>query len=48
MRRGKDYTYIFGRGDGTAILGGIKQYGNTDTQVDDYIRKDVRTSDEIV
>lgn len=28
-RRGKDYTYVIPRGDGTAILGGVKQYGNT-------------------
>ncbi|KAB2575893.1 D-amino-acid oxidase [Lasiodiplodia theobromae] len=28
-RRGKDYTYVIPRGDGTAVLGGIKQFGNT-------------------
>ena len=40
-RRGKDYTYVYARGDGTAILGGIKQYGNADPKVDDSIRRDV-------
>ena len=41
-RRGRrDYTYIFPRGDGTAILGGIKQYDNNDTHVDEYLRSDV-------
>lgn len=29
IRRGKDYTYILPRGDGTAVLGGVKQYGDT-------------------
>lgn len=29
MRHGKDYTYVIPRLDGTAIIGGIKQVGNT-------------------
>ena len=29
MRHGKDYTYVIPRLDGTAILGGIKQVGQT-------------------
>jgi glycine/D-amino acid oxidase-like deaminating enzyme len=29
MRHGKDYTYVIPRLDGTAILGGIKQHGET-------------------
>lgn len=29
IRHGKDYTYCIPRLDGTAILGGIKQYGDT-------------------
>ncbi len=29
MRHGKDYTYVIPRLDGTAILGGIKQVGET-------------------
>ncbi|KAK7705978.1 hypothetical protein SLS57_009895 [Botryosphaeria dothidea] len=40
-RRGRDYIYVISRGDGTAILGGIKQYGNTDTSVDSALREDV-------
>lgn len=43
-RRGKDYTYAFGRPDGTTILGGIKQYGNTDTSVYETDRTDVSPS----
>ncbi|KAL1639393.1 hypothetical protein SLS58_007974 [Diplodia intermedia] len=41
IRRGKDYTYVLPRGDGTAILGGIKQYGNNDTSVDSDLRDDI-------
>ena len=41
-RRGRhDYTYIFSRGDGTTILGGIKEYGRSDLHVDEYLRRDV-------
>ncbi|KAL1617032.1 hypothetical protein SLS54_008027 [Diplodia seriata] len=40
-RRGKDYTYVIPRGDGTAVLGGIKQYGNTDTSVDSGLKDDI-------
>lgn len=29
MRHGKDYTYVIPRLDGTAIVGGIKQIGET-------------------
>lgn len=41
IRRGKDYTYALGRLDGTAILGGIKQFANTETSVDEDLRGDV-------
>ncbi|KAK7214128.1 hypothetical protein V2G26_021306 [Clonostachys chloroleuca] len=41
IRRGKDYTYALGRPDGTAILGGLKQYNNTVTKVDDDLRADI-------
>ncbi|SPO07234.1 related to D-amino acid oxidase [Cephalotrichum gorgonifer] len=41
MRRGQDYTYHIPRGDGTAILGGIKEYGSTSTEVDDATRADI-------
>lgn len=41
MRHGKDYTYVIPRLDGTCILGGIKQYGQTDTKVDMDIQEDV-------
>ncbi|OKL63835.1 hypothetical protein UA08_00773 [Talaromyces atroroseus] len=41
MRHGKDYTYVIPRLDGTAILGGIKQYGQADPELDDNITKDI-------
>ncbi|KAL4939075.1 hypothetical protein BDV06DRAFT_225353 [Aspergillus oleicola] len=41
IRRGKDYTYALGRPDGTAILGGIKQFDNTSKEVDDDLRADI-------
>ncbi|CAI6089003.1 unnamed protein product [Clonostachys chloroleuca] len=41
MRHGKDYTYVIPRLDGTAILGGIKQHGETHTEVDDSITEDI-------
>lgn len=41
IRRGKDYTYCFARGDGTAVLGGIKQYGSKTKDVDESLRNDV-------
>ncbi|CAH0034096.1 unnamed protein product [Clonostachys rhizophaga] len=41
MRHGKDYTYVIPRLDGTAILGGIKQHGQTHTEVDDSITEDI-------
>jgi D-amino-acid oxidase len=44
IRRGKDYTYALGRPDGTTILGGIKQFGSTVTNVDDELRSDVSHS----
>ncbi|KAI0188259.1 nucleotide-binding domain-containing protein [Astrocystis sublimbata] len=40
-RRGKDYTYHLPRGDGTAIIGGIKEYGSIAKTVDPEIRKDI-------
>ena len=44
IRRGKDYTYCLPRLDGTAILGGIKQFGQTEKKVDETLRKDVSCS----
>ncbi|KAL1986075.1 hypothetical protein VTN96DRAFT_6972 [Rasamsonia emersonii] len=41
IRRGKDYTYVFARQDGTAVIGGIKQFGNVDTKVDSELRADI-------
>jgi len=41
MRHGKDYTYVIPRLDGTAILGGIKQIGKTDPEVDLDIKEDI-------
>lgn len=41
MRHGKDYTYAISRLDGTCILGGIKQYGQTEKEVDMDIQQDV-------
>ncbi|KAJ9133707.1 Nucleotide-binding domain-containing protein [Pleurostoma richardsiae] len=41
MRRGKDYTYHIPRGDGTAILGGIKEYGSTAKEVSEATRNDI-------
>ncbi|GME62498.1 aromatic amino acid aminotransferase [Neofusicoccum parvum] len=41
IRRGQDYTYVLPRGDGTAILGGIKQFGDTNALVDSSLRADI-------
>ncbi|KAJ4371411.1 hypothetical protein N0V83_004628 [Neocucurbitaria cava] len=41
MRHGKDYTYAISRLDGTCILGGIKQYGQTEKEVDMDIQQDI-------
>ncbi|KAL2867608.1 FAD-dependent oxidoreductase [Aspergillus lucknowensis] len=41
MRHGKDYTYVIPRLDGTAILGGIKQVGETYPEVDPDIKLDI-------
>lgn len=41
VRNGDNYTYVFARGDGTTVLGGIKQFGSTEKQVDSDIRADV-------
>lgn len=41
MRHGKDYTYAISRLDGTCILGGIKQYGQTEAEVDMDLQQDV-------
>jgi len=41
MRHGKDYTYAISRLDGTCILGGIKQYGQTEHEVDMELQQDV-------
>lgn len=42
VRNGDNYTYAFARGDGTTVLGGIKQFGSTKVEVDSDIRADVR------
>lgn len=44
MRHGKDYTYAIPRLDGTCILGGIKQYGQTESAVDMDLQADVSWS----
>ncbi|KAK5126481.1 hypothetical protein LTR85_010717 [Meristemomyces frigidus] len=42
IRRGlKDYTYALPRLDGTAILGGIKQHGSTETAVNTDLRAEI-------
>jgi D-amino-acid oxidase len=41
MRHGKDYTYAIPRLDGTCILGGIKQYDQTDPKLDLDLQQDV-------
>ncbi|PSN69156.1 nucleotide-binding domain-containing protein [Corynespora cassiicola Philippines] len=41
MRHGKDYTYAISRLDGTCILGGIKQYGHTEQEVDMDLQQDI-------
>ncbi|KAF2021034.1 nucleotide-binding domain-containing protein [Aaosphaeria arxii CBS 175.79] len=41
MRHGKDYTYVIPRLDGTAIIGGIKQIGETYPEVDQDIKADI-------
>jgi D-amino-acid oxidase len=41
MRHGKDYTYAISRLDGTCILGGIKQYDQTDPKLDLDLQQDV-------
>lgn len=41
IRRGKDYTYALPRGDGTVILGGIKQHGSVETAVNKDLRANV-------
>ncbi|KAH8432770.1 FAD-dependent oxidoreductase [Aspergillus melleus] len=41
VRNGNNYTYAFARGDGTTVLGGIKQFGSAETQVDANIRADI-------
>ncbi|RKU43778.1 hypothetical protein DL546_004126 [Coniochaeta pulveracea] len=43
MRHGKDYTYAISRLDGTCILGGIKQYDQTDPKLDLDLQQDVST-----
>ncbi|TFK46336.1 nucleotide-binding domain-containing protein [Heliocybe sulcata] len=41
LRSGIDYCYVIPRGDGTAIIGGIKEHGKTSPEVDPEIRKDI-------
>ncbi|TFK51572.1 FAD dependent oxidoreductase [Heliocybe sulcata] len=40
-RSGNDYCYVIPRGDGTVVIGGVKQPGNTDPSVDADIRVDI-------
>jgi hypothetical protein len=42
IRRGEAYTYHLARGDGTAVLGGIKDTGSTNPQASEETRQDVR------
>lgn len=44
MRHGKDYTYAISRLDGTCVLGGIKQYDQTEPQVDMDLQADVSST----
>lgn len=44
IRRGDEYTYHLPRGDGTAVLGGIKEPGITDTKVNQSTKKDVSSN----
>lgn len=40
--RWDEYTYVLPRGDGTAIMGGIKEFGSIDPVVDDELKRAVR------
>lgn len=44
IRRGDDYTYHLPRGDGTAILGGIKDEGQSEAIFEESVKKDVSTA----
>lgn len=48
MRHGKDYTYAISRLDGTCVLGGIKQYGQTCPEVDMDLQQDVSIRAELL
>jgi glycine/D-amino acid oxidase-like deaminating enzyme len=39
--RWDEYTYVLPRGDGTAILGGIKEFGNIDPGINDQLKRSV-------
>lgn len=41
LRSGIDYCYVIPRGDGTVVIGGIKEHGKTSPEVDPEIRKDI-------
>jgi glycine/D-amino acid oxidase-like deaminating enzyme len=41
IRRGDDYTYHLPRGDGTAILGGIKDEGQSEAIFEESVKRDV-------
>ncbi|CAM1500605.1 Fc.00g097670.m01.CDS01 [Cosmosporella sp. VM-42] len=41
VRRGKEYTYHLPRGDGMAILGGIKDFGSTTREVNQDQKNDI-------
>ncbi|KAG9249654.1 uncharacterized protein F5Z01DRAFT_640993 [Emericellopsis atlantica] len=41
IRRGEAYTYHLARGDGTAVLGGIKDTGSTDPRASEATRQDI-------
>ncbi|KAL7418630.1 hypothetical protein Q5752_007088 [Cryptotrichosporon argae] len=37
--RWDEYTYVLPRGDGTAILGGIKEFGSVDPNIDENLKR---------
>jgi glycine/D-amino acid oxidase-like deaminating enzyme len=40
-RRWEDYTYVIPRPDGTAIIGGCKEYGSINPHVDEELKRDI-------
>ncbi|KZT18191.1 nucleotide-binding domain-containing protein [Neolentinus lepideus HHB14362 ss-1] len=41
LRSGIDYCYVIPRGDGTVVIGGIKEHGSTSPEVDPATRRDI-------